>query len=74
MPVERSSEWTTEFDGSLAGLQGAVAELRSAGAPGTCDVTLRQGAPAHLTATYYYSEDTDEVDEDIPVEPQAVTQ
>ncbi len=34
MSVERSSEWTTDFDGTLAGLQDAAAELRAAAASG----------------------------------------
>ena len=67
MGVLKTSEWSADFDGTLAGVAEAAAELRAAGAPGDAEVCATGGGiSASLTARRLYLEDDDGDDLDAP--------
>jgi hypothetical protein len=73
MSVERASEWSADFDGTLADLERAVAEVRDAGAPGGSEIKVSGGGSRYsLTARYFYDPDDGAVEDEVPSEPEGV--
>lgn len=73
--VLKTSEWSADFDGSLAGIARAAQALKDAGAPGEAEVRATgSGVSASLTARYLYLEDDDgdEVPDPVRTEPTNV--